>query len=329
MGSIEVGSFSNATCFRCGTQYGTMRGYFPVCHSHLTKGVGYLPYCRTCVDEMYSRYLDECADPAKAIRQVCRKLDIYYSDRICTQAINQSSNRTSISTYLAKINTTNYAGKSFDDTLRAEGRLWEYDKEDEDSDVSYVPEPTEEIKAFWGPGYTAEMYYELEQRLKYYRSRMGSVEPDLSTDALLRQIAMLEIDINKARAAGSSVDKMTSTLNSLISSLSKPTKKADDVSSSVANTPMGVWIKRWEDERPLPEIDDSLKDVDGIIKYVLTWVYGHVAHMLKVKNARTKLYDEAVAKLRVERPEYDDEDDESMLEDIFGDNDSADDDETG
>ena len=329
MPSIEIGALSNATCHRCGTQYGTLKGYFPVCHSYLNKGVGYMPYCRRCVDDIYSEYLTECNDPAKAIKQVCRKLDVYWSEKVCDQAIQQSATKTAIATYLSKINTIGNAGKSYDDTLREEGRLWEPDEEVIEDDEVEIPEPTEEIKAFWGPGYTADMYYELEQRLNYYRSRMGSVEQDLSTDALLRQIAMLEIDINKARAAGSSVDKMTSTLNSLISSLSKPSKKADDVNSAVANTPMGVWIKRWEDERPLPEIDDSLKDVDGIIKYVLTWVYGHVAHMLKVKNARTKLYDEAIAKLRVERPEYDDEDDESMLEDIFGDKDSADDDETG
>ena len=328
MSAIEIG-FSNATCHRCGTQYGTLKGYFPVCHNHLNKGVGYMPYCRKCVDEMYERYLAESGDPVKSIRQMCRKLDVYWNAKVCDQAIMQNSNKTAIAAYLSKINTVNNAGRSFDDTLRDEGKLWDADGDTTEDGEMEIPEPTEEIKAFWGPGYTAEMYYELEQRLKYYRSRMGSAEQDLSTDALLRQIAMLEIDINKARAAGSSVDKMTSTLNTLISSLSKPNKKADDVSSSVANTPMGVWIKRWEDERPLPEIDDSLKDVDGIIKYVLTWVYGHVAHMLKVKNARTKLYDEAVAKLRVERPEYDDEDDESMLEDIFGDKDSISDDETG
>ena len=319
MASIEIGAAANAVCHKCGTQYGTMKGYFPICHSYLNKGVGYLPYCKRCVDEIYELYLAECGDPTKAIRQVCRKLDIYWSSKACDQAIQQSSSKTAISTYLTKINTYYYAGKSYDDTLIEECKLWECDDNDICDGSDTTPDPTEEIKAFWGPGYTAEMYAELEARLQYYRSQMDeSMKQDLGTDALLRQIAMLEIDINKARAGGSSVDKMVSTLNSLLSNLSKPAKKSEEINSSTVNTPFGVWIKKWEDERPLPEIDESLKDVDGITKYVLTWVYGHIAHMLKVKNARTKLYDEAIAELRVERPEYDDEDDESMLEDIFG-----------
>lgn len=316
MASIEVGINANAVCHRCGTQYGTMKGYFHVCHSYLNKGVGYLPYCRQCVDNMYESYLTECGDPSMAIRQMCRKLDLYWSQKACDQALQQSSSKTAISTYLSKINTYNNAGKSYDDTLREECKLWESGIDDATIEI---PEPTEEIRSFWGPGYTAEMYAELEARLQYYRSQMDdSTKQDLGTDALLRQIAMLEIDINKARANGSSVDKMVSTLNSLLSNLSKPTKKTEDINSSTASTPFGVWIKRWEDERPLPEIDESLKDVDGITKYVLTWVYGHIAHMLKVKNARTKLYDDAIEELRVEHPEYDDEDDESILEDIFG-----------
>ena len=60
--------------------------------------------------------------------------------------------------------------------------------------------PSEEVISFWGPGYTPEMYAELEQRLQYYKSQMEDIDEsqrDMSTDALLRQIAMLEIDINK------------------------------------------------------------------------------------------------------------------------------------
>ena len=145
----------------------------------------------------------------------------------------------------------------------------------------------------------------------------AEAQTDLGTETLLRQIAMMEIDINKARAAGKSVDKMVNAMNALLSSLKKPQKSAQQ-DTAAANTPFGVWIKRWEDERPLPEVDESMKDVDGIVKYVLTWVYGHMAHMLKIRNVRTPLYEDAVAKLRVEHPEYDEDDDESMLYDLFG-----------
>lgn len=331
-------------CPRCGRAYGSRKAAFQTSYAALYKGVGYLPICKECVTSLFTAYLVQCNNQKLAVKQMCRKLDLYWSEQVYEYVEKKSSQRTVMSLYIQRTNNVYYAGKSYDDTLIEQGVLWSdlpsdaKSKTEEDSReiinnsaeqetpqryiVHELPtiEITEDVVAFWGPGYTPEMYIELEQRLQYYRSQMGDTQQDMSTEALLRQIVMLEIDINKARADGRAVDKMMSTFNSLLSSLIKPVKKTDDVAPGSSNTPLGVWIKRWEDERPLPEIDDSLKDVDGIIKYVLTWVYGHVAHMLGVRNNHSKLYDEAIEKYRVSRPEYEDEDDDTMLYDIFQDN---------
>lgn len=40
--------------------------------------------------------------------------------------------------------------------------------------------------------------------------------------------------------------------------------------------------------------------------------------MLGVKNSYSKMYEDEISKYRVERPEYDDEDDETVINDIFG-----------
>lgn len=330
-------------CPRCGRAYGSRKTAFQTSYAAMYKGVGFLPICKECVTSLFTSYLVQCNDQKLAVKQMCRKLDLYWSEQVYEYVEKKSSQRTVMSLYIQRTNNVYYAGKSYDDTLVEQGTLWsdlpsdekkepeEETKEDVTSSVEqemqqrYIVhelppiEITEDVVAFWGPGYTPEMYIELEQRLQYYRSQMGDTQQDMSTDALLRQIVMLEIDINKARADGRSVDKMMTTFNTLLSSLIKPVKKSDDTISGSSSTPLGVWIKRWEDERPLPEIDDSLRDVDGIVKYVLTWVYGHVAHMLGVRNNHSKLYEEAIEKYRVNRPEYDDEDDDTMLYDIFQD----------
>lgn len=334
--AIEIGS-SNIYCSRCGKAYSSRKGYFPVSYAALYKGTGYIPICKGCVDSIYNTYLSQCNNAKDAVRQTCRKLDLFWSEAIFGRIEKLNTPYTIMSNYIQYLNRQTYAGKSYDDTLSYDGELWSFtSREDKPSNNSISQEDrgekqeyvvaelepieiTEDVVAFWGPGYTPEMYIELERRLQYYRSQMDESQQDMSTDAILRQIVMLEIDINKARADGKAVDKMMSTMNSLISSLNKPTKKSDDSSSGFAATPFGVWIKRWEDERPLPEIDDSLKDVDGIIKYVLTWVYGHVTHMLGVRNTYSKLYEDAIESYRVSRPEYDEEDDDTMLYDIFKD----------
>ena len=38
-------------CCRCGTSYSRKKGYFPVSHSLMYRGSGYLPICNDCVED--------------------------------------------------------------------------------------------------------------------------------------------------------------------------------------------------------------------------------------------------------------------------------------
>lgn len=284
---------------------------------------------------MYVQYLSQTDDVKDAVRQMCRKLDLYWNEDLYQQAVLKGSPQSMIIPYLAKINQLKYAGRSYDDTLIEENALWTFgkvrpsnDDSNLDADGNTFPEDepyvaTPEVIAFWGTGYSNEMYEELENRFAYWRSRLpDDFNFDIGTEALIRQICSLELDINRDRSSGKAIDKSVAALNTLLGSLNlKPAQRKDDAESALENTPFGVWIRRWENERPIPEPDPELKDTDGIIKYILIWLYGHLAKMLNVKNIHSKLYEDEIAKLRVEHPQYDDEDDESMLNDIFGDDD--------
>lgn len=323
--AIDVDTTS-VSCRKCGRRYGRMKGYFAVSYGDLYKGVGYLPYCKDCVDKMYNNYYNIIQNKKMAVRQMCRKLDIYWNQQIFDMAEAKSTTKTIMTSYLAKVTATRYAGKSYDDTLKEEGKLWEsVGIEDngtnsqinsngtiEEITLQNIPE---DVKAFWGTGYTADMYMALEQRKNYWMSEFPEgYKFDIGTKILIKQICALELDINRDRAAGKSADKNINTLNTLLGSLNiKPVQqKADEASSGLDSTPLGVWLYRYENEKPLPEIDDDLKDVNGLKKYIFTW-FGHVCKMLGVKNTYTKLYEEEIARLRVEKPEYDDDDDETLL----------------
>lgn len=234
--------------------------------------------------------------------------------------------------YIAKINTVTYAGKSYDDTLSEEGTLWDFAQhtDDEFSEQNYSDTVnaiyrddiniSEDVIAYWGDEYmsTPEMYDKLERRKSYYTSKLPN-DIDLGTEVLIRQICILEVSIAKDSAAGRSIDKSVNSLNTLLGSLNlKPTQKRDDGDSAIDNTPFGVWIRRWENQRPIPEPDPELQDVDGIVKYISIWFLGHLCKMLGIKNTYCKLYEDELAKMRIERPEYEDEDDEAMFNDIFG-----------
>ena len=93
--------------------------------------------------------------------------------------------------------------------------------------------------------------------------------------------------------------------------------------------PLGIGIQKWEFNRPLPETPKENRDVRRTIKNITTWYLGHACKMVGLKNSYTRAYEEAMNELRVKRPEYDEEDDDSVLSDIFGGSGSDHDDEGG
>ena len=329
---IEVNS-EKAICFKCGTAYGRRKGYFPVNYSILYKGIGYLPYCKPCIDSMYNSYLAQCHNAKDAVRQMCRKLDLYWSESVFDVVSRKNTERSMMTQYIAKINTITYAGKCYDNTLSDEGTLWTFGDHDTNSEdaapASDVPpadvitgntsdtDITDDIVAYWGYGLSQEVYAELEQRREHWLSSFPSgTQLDAVTEALLRQICFLEIDINHDRAMRRSTDKKVATLKDLLNAMLKQAQKKDDLDATMENTPLGVWIYRYENKRPLPEVDDDLKDTNHILRYVFTWL-GHVCKMLGKKNGFSRLYEKEVARLRVERPEFNDEDDEEAVMDVL------------
>lgn len=339
---IEVNS-SSCICSRCGIAYGKRKGYFAVSYASLYKGIGYMTVCKECVDSIYNNYLSIIGDPRRAVRQVCRKLDLYWADSVFDMVEKKSVARSMMTNYIVKINTSAYVGKTYDDTLINEGTMWsdgcvtpvthecvvpEEDKglssgkdssctkrEEEDIGDFVV---TDEIVMFWGRGYTPEMYRDLEQRREYWMSRLPDIDKfDAGTEAIIRQICNLEIDINRDRMDGKSIDKNVNALNTLLGSAClRPTQRKDESAANVASTPLGVWLWRYENERPLPEIDEDLKDVNHIKKYIFTWM-GHLCKMVGVKNGFTKLYEEEVARLKVDLPEYGEDEEEDLIIDAY------------
>ena len=309
---------------------------------------------------MYQKYLEAAPDEYHAVRQMCRKLDLYWSETICTSVMKKATNRTLMREYMTRLCTNVYAGRSYDDTLKEENALWSFPEPDERTTFRSVlqqaterqdaangqtvssgsdPKPQEQtitvaelkpihitknIVSYWGPGYTGEMYQELEQRRQYWLNHLPEgTTMDVGMEALIRQLCNLEIDINRDRAAGKNAEKKISTLNGLIGSMNlKPTQKEED-NSAYDKTPFGVWIDRFEYHRPTPEPDPDFQDVDGIIRYITIWFLGHLCHMLGIKNKYCKLYEQEIDRMRVSRGDDDEEEDEEFFNRVFSDGESG------
>ena len=82
---------------------------------------------------------------------------------------------------------------------------------------------------------------------------------------------------------------------------------------------MGTLIQKYEETRPLPEVDPELADVDKIGTYIDAFYRGHASKMLGLKNRFSNIYEKVMAKYAVKQPSYDEETDSEILFDkIFG-----------
>lgn len=325
MATVESVSTSTFICKRCGTSYGRLKGYFPVCYAALYKGSGFMPYCKNCYEEMFTKYYEECGNEKDAIHQLCRKLDLYWNEKVFETAMKKSVVRTIPGSYLSKINATQYAGKCYDDTLREQRRMWEFGalpdqgpvKEQESAKELELPEPEEQPEQewvdFWGSGYAVDVYRDLN---KHYQEWCGDrTDLDVGERALYKQICLLEVTIARDTAAGIPVDKNQKLLSEYLGNVNaKPSqKKYDTNDAALDKTPLGVWAKILEEDEPIGE---DKEDIDGIRRTVDVVMRGHLAKMLNKKNAFSSAYDKFIEEWRVERPEYVDLDDEEILEDL-------------
>ena len=303
MASIEINA-SSSQCRKCGKAYGRLKGNFPVSYAYLYKGQGYMPYCRDCVDNMYDAYYAVCKDSRIATRQMCRKLDLYWSESVYQFAELRAANRSMMTAYIARINSGSNAGKSYDDTLIEEGTLWidsaisvqDADEVSQDQTITTKVDADPELVDFWGEDYSANFLIRLDKRYKKWTKDQGDLEP--GSVSLFKHICILEETIATDSAAGRPVDKNVNTLNSLLGSLNlKPAQKKDDsASGAIDNAPMGVWIRRFENERPIPDPDPELRDVDKIVHYIQVFFLGHLAKMLGKTTVYSKMYEKEIFK---------------------------------
>lgn len=318
-------------CTRCGKHFTKQKSNFSSVQSPLyAENWGYLPVCKNCINDIYEHYRLTLNDEKEAIHRICMKFDVYWCERCYELAVNARMTNTQATLpilYLQKSNLISFTGKTYDDTLddalQAEQPIvsplpaGEGDEDNVESPIS------EDVINFWGTGYTPDFYYELEHKYADWTKDKEIV--DQAEKALYKQICLLECTINRDVLAGKAIDKNVNALNTLLGSMNlKPTqKKAEEAELASDVTPFGVWIKRWEDNEPVSEPDPELKDVDGLVRYIDIWLRGHLAKMLGIRNGYSKLYEEEIEKLRVDHPEYEEEDDEDLFNDIF-DSDEAD-----
>ena len=135
---------------------------------------------------------------------------------------------------------------------------------------------------------------------------------------MFKQICFTQLELQRAmRAKLDTKDLNATLLKQLEAAKLQPKQNKGDTTSETQT--FGTLIDKWENTRPIPEIDEDLKDVDKIGLYLDVFFKGHLAKMMGMKNGLSRLYEKYMAKYTVKKPEYnDDEDGEALFDAIFG-----------
>ena len=137
-------------------------------------------------------------------------------------------------------------------------------------------------------------------------------------EELFERLCFKKLEIFKATRDGKPTKDLDESYQKLMSTANITPKQNSLDALSEAQT-MGTLIQKWEEERPLPEIDPELEDVDKIGLYIDVFFKGHMSKMLNLKNPLVNIYENFIRKLTVTKPEYDEEEaSEELFNKIFG-----------
>lgn len=294
-------------CPRCG-EFKSSKSFY-VSSEYVS---GYYPECRDCI----SKQIKVPNETKQTVQKVLEKMNLPYIDSLFEKAIDTVAKskgnwKSPFSRYMAMIQSLpQYNGSTWADSE------FEPDHTDNADLLENDLEMIKNAKKRFGKGYTDEEYLFLANEYQDWITRYECNTK--AQEVIFERLSFKKLEINKATRRGASTKDLDKTYQELLATANIQPRQNSMDTMSEAQT-FGTLIAKWETERPLPEIDPELEDVDKIGKYIDVFYRGHMAKLLGLKNGLSHIYQKFMDKFTVKRPEYDsDEDSEALFDAIFG-----------
>lgn len=313
-------------CLRCNDLLS--RDTFYDSDSELYQAVGKIPYCLKCLDEMFAIYAKHYKKlgfkncERKAIERLCMALDLYYYDNVYDSAVKEGDKYPDtplIARYIKQAKLYQYRKYNYNKTIEKRFNEAKSAVSVMNMDVLDEEKKREEIvkaEKFFGNGFEEDDYLYLYEQYCDWTTRHECETK--SQEEMFKQICFTQLDLLKAKRMGADTKDLSFTLLKQMEAAKLQPKQ--NASETVADTQtFGTLIDKWENTRPIPEIDEDLRDVDKIGWYIDVFFRGHLAKMMGLKNGLSNLYTKFIEKFTVKKPEYkDNEDGEALFDTIFG-----------
>ena len=279
--------------------------------------------CKECI-------LNECTDVGKnGIRsdnkeksvETFRKLDWYFDEKVYNdllqkilEGVGEKIKSTAVQQWITMNRSINdYKFKSFSDSIFD---IEDIEGNDSPEDIRIIQKTLKKAKKRFGSDYSNEDLMFLENEYQDWVSRYEcSQKAQEETFENLSILKLMKRNAIKKGLSTKDIDK--SYQDWLDTGKLKPKQNSLDTFSDAQT--LGTLIQKYEETRPLPEIDPELEDVDKIGLYIDAFYRGHASKMLGLKNRFSNIYEKVMSKYTVTPPSYDEESDSEILFDkIFG-----------
>ena len=247
-------------------------------NSEFYSNIGKIPYCKQCIEKFYQEYYEKysnegCLTPEKkAVQRLCMIFDIYYRDDVfysSMKKINESNmNISPMGQYMKTIQLSQYNRnkETYENTItQAEQENFAMSSISNMSTDTVVDQKTID---FFGRGFADEDYNFLKREYDDWTARHECNTK--AQEEVFKRICFKQLEILKATRRGEETKNLDATFQNLLDT-AKLQPKQNSGEAAADNQTLGTLIDKWENERPLPEIDEELRDVDKIGVYIDTF----------------------------------------------------------
>ncbi|MCK9319237.1 hypothetical protein [Methanoculleus sp.] len=280
---------------------------------------GYMSICRDCCNDIYNHYFSIYNDMKKALDYICQDLDVRFSEQVFSQTqshiekliSNGKNTNTVFGYYKSKLGSTGKNNEKIDSfRYKDSDHLQEILSEEKDNNnINMIFtksdfELTEDIVKYWGNNKEAWEYELLEEQM--FKLKTDFECPDYGMEMIMKDICFINLDIERIRQ-GIEKGEITKLIESRSKLMNDGNLKPVQATGADKNEKMslGVFIKKWENERPITKtLDDEMK------RYIDTFMVGHLAKMEGLNNETVRKYEEAIQEYTInfsDVRQYDDE----------------------
>lgn len=290
----------------CGKEL-AMSNFYVSYSSLYRENSGRMPVCKECFYKKYKELLSYYNDEVKALYHICMMFDIYFDKELISKSQENISNDELglIKTYMKNVNSLRqYKGKSSVESVVHEVLDDNALRELEDKYLNEIENLKEKkieknkdrivddfIRRKWGREYTDEECLQLEDYYEEYFDNYTH-EGDYAKLDILKEICTFKLIISQAKK-----DRDNRTIKDFSDLISKkmadanlkPSQQKDRGEGS--EDTFGVRLRIYENEKPVPGVQESLKDVDKFWKYHLRYLVKPFAMALDLAKGTYSIED--------------------------------------